>query len=123
MLHGHKSLRETSADHIGPHAMLAYPSDAAEAVLARIRKLQGTTWDLVCVIDRDERLLGTLTAAELLALPCTASSARWCDAIMSTSCPAPTRKGWRRSPRIMALPRCRWSTRQAARSWWSARRS
>lgn len=25
----------------------------------------------MCVIDRDERLLGTLTAAELLALPCT----------------------------------------------------
>jgi magnesium transporter len=72
MLHRHKSRRETSADHIGPHAVLAYPSDTAEAVLARIRKLQRTAWDLVCVIDRNERLLGTLTAAELLALPGTA---------------------------------------------------
>jgi magnesium transporter len=72
MLHRDKSRRETSADHIGPHAMLAYPSDTAEAVLARIRHLQRTTWDLVCVIERDERLLGTLTAAELLALPGTA---------------------------------------------------
>ncbi len=69
MLHRDKSRRETSADHIGPHAVLAYPSDTAEAVLARIRHLQRTTWDLVCVIERDERLLGTLTAAELLALP------------------------------------------------------
>jgi magnesium transporter len=72
MLHRHKSRRETSADHIGPHAVLAYPSDTAEIVLARIRQLRRTTWDLVCVIDRNERLLGTLTAAELLALPGTA---------------------------------------------------
>jgi magnesium transporter len=70
--HCHKSRRETSAVHVGPHVVLAYPSDTAEAVLARIRKLQGTTWDLVCVIDRNEQLVGTLTAAELLALPGTA---------------------------------------------------
>lgn len=67
--HRHKSRRETSSDHIGPHAVLAHPSETAEAVLTRIRHLKNTTWDLVCVIERDERLLGTLTAAELLALP------------------------------------------------------
>lgn len=60
---------ESSADRIGPHAVLAYQGDTAEAVRQRIR-LQGLSgWDLVCVIDDEERLLGTLTAAELLAQP------------------------------------------------------
>lgn len=61
--------RETSADHIGPRAVLAYPGDSAAALRKQLRHLQQTTWELVCVIEPDERLLGTLTAAELLALP------------------------------------------------------
>lgn len=69
MLHHHKPTRETSVDHVGPQAVLAHPGDTAVAVRSRIRDLRRTTWDLVCVIDRDGRLLGTLTAAELLALP------------------------------------------------------
>lgn len=69
MLRLHKSVRETSADHIGPHAVLAYPGDTAAALRRQIRHLQQTSWDLVCVIEPDERLLGTLTAAQLLALP------------------------------------------------------
>jgi magnesium transporter len=69
MLHRHKSRRETSADHVGPQAELAHPGDTAEAVLARIRHRQRNHWDLVCVVDRNEHLLGTLTPAELLALP------------------------------------------------------
>ncbi|MBI5908069.1 MAG: magnesium transporter, partial [Burkholderiales bacterium] len=43
--------------------------DTAEAVRQRIRQQGLRGWDLVCVIDDEERLLGTLTAAELLALP------------------------------------------------------
>ena len=69
MLRLHKSVRETSADHIGPHAVLAYPGDTAAALRKQIRHRQQSTWELVCVIEPDERLLGTLTAAELLALP------------------------------------------------------
>jgi len=69
MLHRHKSRRETSADHVGPQAGLAHPGETAEAVLARIRHRQRNHWDLVCVVDRNEHLLGTLTPAELLALP------------------------------------------------------
>lgn len=65
----HKPTRETSADHIGSQALLAHPGDTAVAVRSRIRRLASTSWDLVCVIERDGRLLGTLTAAELLALP------------------------------------------------------
>ena len=38
-----------------------------EAVRAQIRKSQPTNWNLVCVIEPDRRLIGTLTAAELLA--------------------------------------------------------
>ena len=64
-----KADRETSADHIGPHAVLAYPGDSAAALRTQIRHRQQSTWELVCVIEADERLLGTLTAAELLALP------------------------------------------------------
>jgi magnesium transporter len=69
ILNLHKSHRETSADHIGPHAILAYASDTAAALRKQILRLQQTTWDLVCVIETDGRLLGTLTAAELLGLP------------------------------------------------------
>jgi magnesium transporter len=69
MPHRLKSTRETSAAHIGPHAVLAYAGETAVVVRARIRQLHRTDWDLVCVIERDERLLGTLTAAQLLALP------------------------------------------------------
>lgn len=68
MLRHHKPTRETSVDHVGPQAVLAHPGDTAVAVRSRIRDLRRTTWDLVCVIDPDGRLLGTLTAAELLAL-------------------------------------------------------
>lgn len=62
-------IRETSADHVGPHAVLARPDETAEAVRRAIREQDRGGWELVCVIDDDERLLGTLTAAELLSLP------------------------------------------------------
>ena len=49
--------------------MRAHPSDTAETVCHRIRQQAQAGWDLVCVIDDDERLLGTLMAQELIALP------------------------------------------------------
>lgn len=69
-------MRKTSTDHIGAHAVLADARDTAQAVLSRIRDAQNTTWELVCVIDSNERLLGTLTPAELLALPDTTELGR-----------------------------------------------
>jgi len=60
---------ESSADRIGPHAVRADYAETAEAVRQRIRQQGLSGWDLVCVIDGDGRLLGTLTAPELLALP------------------------------------------------------
>lgn len=65
----HRPVRETSADHIGKHIVLAHPGDTVATVRAQIRKSQPTNWNLVCVIEPDRRLIGTLTAAELLALP------------------------------------------------------
>jgi len=69
MLHHHKPTRETSVDHVDTQAVLARPGDTAAAVRLRIREFQSTTWDLVCVVDQGGHLLGTLTAAQLLALP------------------------------------------------------
>ena len=60
---------ETSADHVNPNAVVALRAHTAAAVRQRIRDQARSDWELVCVIDDDERLLGTLTAAELLALP------------------------------------------------------
>ena len=49
--------------------MLANPGDTAEAVRQQLRGKGRSDWELVCVIGDDGRLLGTLTAAELLVLP------------------------------------------------------
>src|SRR3989338_3134425 len=57
---------ESSADRIGPHAVLAYQGDTAEAVRQRIR-LQGLSgWDLVCVIDEAGRLVGVVGPITLM---------------------------------------------------------
>lgn len=69
MRHPDTTTRETSADHVGPQAVLAHPGETAGVVRTRIRQTHRPNWDLLCVIDDDGRLLGTLTATELLALP------------------------------------------------------
>lgn len=68
----HASRHETSRHHVGPHGLVAGTSETAAALRHRLQGLQGPQrprWDLVCVVDADERLVGTLTAQELLALP------------------------------------------------------
>lgn len=60
---------ETSADRIRHAPLRAHPDETAQALRARLRASHRVDWDLVCVVDADDRLLGTLTAAELLALP------------------------------------------------------
>jgi magnesium transporter len=61
-------LHETSAHHIGALAVLADPGETAGELRARLQRRHDTHWNLVCVVDADRRLLGTLGAAELLAL-------------------------------------------------------
>src|SRR5688572_28141087 len=68
MVHGHAPKHESSAHRVNPHAVLAHPGDTAEAVRRQIRRQARTDWELVCVIGDDGRLLGTLTAPELLVL-------------------------------------------------------
>jgi magnesium transporter len=69
MLQPMRSARETSAEHIGAHAVLARPDESAGALREQIRHRRPGPWELVCVTDAEQRLIGTLTAAELLALP------------------------------------------------------
>lgn len=69
MPHPRKPPRETSADHVAAQAVLAQPDDTAAALRARLRGQPHAHWELVCVVGPDGLLLGTLTAAELLALP------------------------------------------------------
>lgn len=63
------SPRETSADHVGPHAVVAWRGDSAGTLRERLRREARTGWDLVCIVDEHEHLLGTLTPQALLALP------------------------------------------------------
>lgn len=60
---------ETSADRADTHPVRAHAGDTAEAVRQQVRTAGRSDWELVCVIGDDGRLLGTLTAAELLVLP------------------------------------------------------
>lgn len=64
--------RETCIDHVGPQALLAHADDTIETVRHSARRLgrtHGGGWELVCVVDAEHRLVGTLTAVELLLRP------------------------------------------------------
>jgi magnesium transporter len=61
--------RETSADRIGRQAVVAPRHERAGTLREHLRASGQTGWDLICVVDADERLLGTLTPQELIALP------------------------------------------------------
>ena len=50
------------------HALLARPDESAGQLRLRLRQQRTPAWDLVCVTDGG-RLLGSLSAAELLSLP------------------------------------------------------
>lgn len=56
--------QETSAQHVSPHALQAHPGDRVAEVRERLRR-HGQAWDLLCVVDGDGRLLGTLTPQSL----------------------------------------------------------
>ena len=62
-------LDETAASRVQPRKRVAGVGDTAEPVRKQIRADGRSDWELLCVIDEQGRLLGTLSAAELLALP------------------------------------------------------
>lgn len=59
---------ETSADRIRHAPLRARADETALTLRTRLQQSHHADWDLVCVVDDDDRLQGTLTAAELLAL-------------------------------------------------------
>jgi magnesium transporter len=62
--------RETCAEHLSPRALLAHEDDTVGTVRHSVRRLgRNGVWELVCVVDQDRRLLGTLSARDLLVLP------------------------------------------------------
>lgn len=60
---------ESSAAQVGSPAQLAAPGETAGVLRARLCARGPTDWDLVCVVDADRILLGTLSPAELLCVP------------------------------------------------------
>ena len=62
-------LAETAASHVDAGRRVAAANNTAEQARQQIRADSAVGWELLCVIDGDGRLLGTLRAAELLVLP------------------------------------------------------
>lgn len=64
-------LAETARQHLDAVLLCAPAHETAGALRARLQGPQAppATWSLVCVIDAEGRLVGSLEAAELLALP------------------------------------------------------
>jgi magnesium transporter len=60
--------RETSRAHVNPRPLLASPGDTAGEVRRRLTGARAEPWELLCVIDREGRLLGTLTPQRLASL-------------------------------------------------------
>ena len=60
---------ETAAGRVDPRRLVAKAGDTAARVRQQLRNDGRSDWELLCVIDEQERLLGTLSAAELLMLP------------------------------------------------------
>jgi len=59
---------ETSLDRINPHALRAAPHETVGALRQRLQREPRTDWDLVCVVDAHDKLLGTLDAQQVLTL-------------------------------------------------------
>lgn len=60
---------ETSARHVSPRPLHAHPHETIGSVRERLRRDEVADWDLLCVVDAQHRLLGTVSAQALAALP------------------------------------------------------
>ncbi len=61
-------LDETAAGHVAPRQLVAGGADTAGHLRQQLRADGRSDWELLCVVDDQGRLLGTLSAAELLVL-------------------------------------------------------
>jgi magnesium transporter len=59
---------ETSLARANPHLLVAAPDESAGTMRERLRRHPRRDWDLLCVIDAEGRLLGTLRPQELATL-------------------------------------------------------
>jgi magnesium transporter len=70
-----KTASEKTAGHLARPPLVAAPEETAAQVRRRLQQgahhlpAGGSPWSLLCVVDGQRRLLGTLSAVELLALP------------------------------------------------------
>ena len=69
MNHADRSPAETAASRVAPQKLVAKAGDMAEQLRQQLRVAGRADWELLCVVDDGGRLLGTLSAAELLVLP------------------------------------------------------
>lgn len=60
---------ETAASHVEPRRLVAGAGETVARVRQQLRADGRADWELLCVLDAAGRLLGTLSAAELLVLP------------------------------------------------------
>jgi magnesium transporter len=60
---------ETAASRVEPRRLVASAGDTVEHVRQQLREGDRSDWELLCVIDAEGHLVGTLSAAELLVLP------------------------------------------------------
>ncbi|MES2715865.1 MAG: magnesium transporter [Pseudomonadota bacterium] len=61
-------LDETAAGRVAPRRLVAGAADTAGHLRQQLRADGRSDWELLCVVDDQGRLLGTLSAAELLVL-------------------------------------------------------
>jgi magnesium transporter len=59
---------ETAVHHLSRPVPRAHRGDTAATVREHLRRHGPPTWDVVCIVDEHDRLLGTITAQALLAL-------------------------------------------------------
>jgi magnesium transporter len=59
---------DTALHHLSRQVPRAHPGEAAGVLRERLRRHSPSTWDVVCLVDRNDRLLGTIGPQALLAL-------------------------------------------------------
>jgi magnesium transporter len=64
-----RPFNETAAGRVAPRKLVAGAADTAAHVRQQLLADGRSDWELLCVVDDDGRLCGSISAAQLLALP------------------------------------------------------
>ena len=60
---------DTASHHVSPDVPRAHAGERAGQLRQRLSKEDPDAWDVVCLVDEGDRLIGTVTPQALLALP------------------------------------------------------